>query len=95
MHQFSLGQKVEIDSRFESRHHRVPAYAKGANGVITEICNLAPIPEQIAMIQNPPERVPVYRVKLEQQQLWSDYQGLHSDSLEIEIYQHWLKPIST
>ncbi|MEK9662712.1 MAG: SH3-like domain-containing protein [Alphaproteobacteria bacterium] len=34
----------------------------------------------------------LYRVNFRQDELWSDYDGPSDDTLEIEIYEHWLSP---
>ncbi|CAN0548117.1 unnamed protein product [Laminaria digitata] len=34
----------------------------------------------------------LYRVNFKQGELWSDYDGSADDTLEIEIYEHWMAP---
>ena len=33
---------------------------------------------------------PLYRVRFLQQDLWDDYAGASRDSLDVDVYQHWL-----
>ena len=33
----------------------------------------------------------IYRVRIPQAQLWTDYEGAEWDKLEIEIFEHWLE----
>jgi nitrile hydratase len=35
----------------------------------------------------------LYRVRFAQLELWSDYAGSVGDTLDVEIYQHWLEPV--
>lgn len=88
------GQKVRIDHRQEPRHHRVPHYAMGKVGVITELCSTAALPEEISETNLCGSRVPVYRVRINQRDLWNDYGSYPNDTLEIEIYQHWLELVT-
>ncbi len=91
MPRYQIGQTVLIDDREESRHHRVPDYAKGHCGVVTAICPAAPLPEEISVDRKRTASVPVYRICLDQTRLWHHYQP-DIDSLEIDIHEHWLKP---
>ncbi len=89
---FTPGQRVRIDTRFEERHHRVPAYVKGHAGIIERVCHAVKQPE-LAAYHDPGEPLlPVYRVRLNMDDLWPVYDGPASDTLEIEIYEHWLEP---
>jgi nitrile hydratase len=36
--------------------------------------------------------LPLYRVRFAQQTVWPDYRGPASDTLDVEIYEHWLEP---
>ncbi|MAF00148.1 MAG: hypothetical protein CME00_08410 [Geminicoccus sp.] len=38
---------------------------------------------------SPPQ--PLYRVRFRQAEVWPDYVGPAADTIDIEIYQHWLK----
>lgn len=88
---FAAGDRVRIDARSEARHHRVPAYAKGHVGSVERVCGVYPAPERIAYGHgDSPERL--YRVRLRQADLWPGYGGDPGDTLEIEIFEHWLEP---
>lgn len=92
MGRFVQGDRVRIDARSESRHHRVPAYVKGRVGFIERRCQAYGRPEDLSLgtESGPPEQL--YRVSLRQADLWPDYTGGALDTLEIEIFQHWLEP---
>lgn len=87
---FAPGDRVRIDPRHESRHHRTPAYVKGRVGTVVRTCLPQGAPEQLAYRADAGPARPVYRVRLEQRQLWPDYAGADHDTLEIEIFEHWL-----
>lgn len=88
---FAPGEPVRIAARNPAQHHRVPAYAKGKRGVIERVCGLHGQPEKfIRGDGNPPQRL--YRVRIAQTVLWDDYQGSAHDTLDIEIFEHWLEP---
>jgi len=37
-------------------------------------------------------KAPLYRVRFEQREMWPDYRGPGTDTVDIEIYEHWLEP---
>ena len=89
---FKQGDRVRIDDRFEHRHHRVPAYAKGQVGVIERVCSLEfAQPEEVAYGKAGASYRPVYRVRLRQRALWPDYAGAVHDTLDLEIFENWLE----
>ncbi len=92
MSRFQVGARVRIDDRTEARHHRVPAYVKGHCGEVVRVCRSQEYPETLAAGQLGGREVPVYRVRLRQDELWERYQGAPQDSLDIEIFEHWLEP---
>ncbi len=90
---FKRGDRVRISARRERRHHRVPSYVKGRSGVVERVCAKAfPQPEELAYGKSKTPPQPVYRVRLSQRDLWPDYKGPPNDTLELEIYEHWLEP---
>jgi hypothetical protein len=92
--EFQNGERVCIDDRTESRHHRVPAYAKGHCGEVVRVCEQQCRPEDLASGDVDGPKVVVYRVRLRQVDLWPDYAGAANDCLDIEIYAHWLRRAS-
>jgi nitrile hydratase len=87
---FRIGDRVRIDDRKERKHHRVPAYVKGCVGVIERVCQPHGRPELLAYGDRGARPTPVYRVRIPQRRIWSDYAGRPEDTLEIEIFEHWL-----
>ena len=92
MTRFSAGDRVRISDRREVRHHRVPAYAKGHVGVVERVCAAQGHPETLSLGCDGKPFQTVYRVHIPQTRLWPDYTGSPRDSLEIEIFEHWLEP---
>ena len=93
MAKFKVGEEVLISGRHEAKHHRVPAYVKGQVGTIERVCRPEGQPELLALGESGEPRQTLYRVHLDQTQLWQDYQGPQHDTLEIEIFEHWLEPV--
>lgn len=89
---FQVGQRVRIADRTPPVHHRVPAYVKGKIGLIERVCGLHGEPEKFIRGDGKPAQR-IYRVRISQGDLWSDYGGTERDSLEIEIFEHWLEPV--
>ena len=91
MPRFAAGDRVRISDREELRHHRVPAYVKGRMGVVERVCAAQGQPELLAGGGDGKPFQTVYRVHIPQTALWFEYEGPARDSLEIEIFEHWLE----
>ena len=90
---FKIGDHVEIYQSVPPGHRRTPAYIRGKCGVIERICGSFSNPEERAYgFDGLPKRI-LYRVTFKQVDVWSSYQGSEDDTLELEIFEHWLKPI--
>ncbi len=87
---FSVGQRVRIADRTPPVHHRVPAYANGQIGVIERVCGVHGEPEKFIRGDGKPAQR-LYRVCIEQNDLWENYNGSDRDKLEIDIFEHWLE----
>jgi len=89
---FALGDRVRIVDLGKAGHVRTPFYAREKVGVVDHVCGAFENPEERAYGREGGRRVPLYRVRLMQRDLWPDYEGAPSDSLVLEIYHHWLRP---
>ena len=89
---FARGDRVRIVDLGKPGHVRTPAYARGKTGVIDHCCGRFENPEERAYGRVGRERIPLYRVRLMQRDIWADYAGAAGDSLVLEIYDHWLQP---
>jgi nitrile hydratase subunit beta len=88
---FAPGDRVRIRDLGKPGHVRTPTYVREKIGVVERYCGAFRNPEDLAY-DRPAERVPLYRVRLSQAELWPDYDGGALDTLELEIYDHWLEP---
>ena len=76
-------------------HYRTPFYIRGKRGRISSLCGPSRNPETKAYGGDGLPMVPVYRVLFEQTDVWGTrYVGRRHDRLEIEIYDHWLVPVT-
>lgn len=89
---FAAGDRVRILDLGKRGHVRTPTYVRGNVGTIERFCGLFENPEERAYGREGRERIPLYRVHLRQRELWPRYSGDADDTLEIEIYEHWLMP---
>lgn len=89
---FAAGARVTVRRADPPGHIRTPWYIRGKTGEIERLCGAFPNPEELAYNRpgTPPQ--PLYRVRFRQRELWPDYRGAPGDTIDIEIYQHWLEP---
>ena len=89
---FAPGAKVRVRRAAPPGHIRTPWYIRGKTGEIERLCGAFANPEELAYNRPGLPRQPLYRVRFRQRELWPDYRGAAQDTIEIEIYQHWLEP---
>lgn len=89
---FAVGAKVRVRRALPPGHIRTPWYIRGKTGEIERLCGAFANPEELAYNRPGLPQQPLYRVRFRQREVWPDYQGAPQDSIEIEIYQHWLEP---
>ncbi|MEM8664648.1 MAG: SH3-like domain-containing protein [Pseudomonadota bacterium] len=91
---FAVGDTVRIRDLPITGHQRVPLYVRGAVGVVERVCGPYPNPESLGHGGNGlPVRI-LARVRIPQRDLWADYAGNAADTLDIEIYEHWLERVA-
>lgn len=88
---FQLGERVRILDLGKPGHVRTPLYIRNKIGVIDHVCGDFESPEERAYGRLNGPRIPLYRVRIMQHEIWPDYAGPKQDSLVIEIYSHWLQ----
>ena len=89
---YAPGERVQILDLGKGGHVRTPVYVRGKIGIIDRYCGRFENPEERANGRLARERIPLYRVRLMQRDLWGDYAGAANDTLVLEIYDHWLRP---
>ena len=88
---FEVGDRVRIRNAHPPGHRRTPFYARGKTGMIERYCGEFRNPEELAYGFDGLPRRELYRVRLRQAELWDSYVGPPGDTLDLEIYDHWLE----
>jgi nitrile hydratase subunit beta len=89
---FRTGDTVRVRAAYPPGHIRTPYYIRGKRGVIERLCGDFANPEERAYGRDGlPERA-LYRVRFKQRDVWPDYVGEPEDTVDIEIFEHWLEP---
>jgi nitrile hydratase len=92
---FNVGDTVQVEREdaaiFWLRPHlRTPGYIFGKRGVVERVCGRFPSPELLAFgIEG--QSTMLYRVRFQQRMLWDAYEGSETDSIEVELYEPWLR----
>ena len=89
---FSVGERVRVRKVDAPGHIRTPWYIRGHVGVVERFCGYFKNPEELAYFRPGTPLRALYRVRFAQWQVWPDYQGPREDSVDIDIYEHWLEP---
>jgi hypothetical protein len=87
----AVGERVKVRSLFPPGHLRTPHYIRGKAGVIERVLDEFPNPEACAYGRKDQPGQRLYRVRFLQREVWPDYGGAPGDTLDVEIYQHWLE----
>jgi len=89
---FKPGDAVVVRRAYPPGHVRTPWYIRGHHGTVVHALGPFPNPEELAYNRPGLPAQPLYRVRFRQSQIWPDYVGGAGDTLDVEIYQHWLEP---
>ena len=89
---FAPGDPVRVHRAYPPGHLRTPYYIRGKSGVIERICGSFANAEELAQGRDGLPLRPLYRVRFRQSAVWPDYAGPDRDTVDIEIYEHWLAP---
>jgi len=85
-------QTVRVRDDMPPGHVRTPAYLRGKTGTVERILGPFPNPEQLAYGLKG-EALPLYRVRFEMRDVWGADAENPTDTLEAEIYAHWLSEV--
>src|SRR4051812_23899625 len=88
---FVPGDPVAVRAVYPLGHVRTPYYIRGKRGVIERLCGVYGNPEELAYARPGLPKQPLYRVRFLQRDVWPEYRGAAADTVDIEIYQHWLE----
>ena len=89
---FQPGEKVRVVKTHPPGHRRTPYYVRGKVGEIERVCGAFANPEELAYGFDGLPRKMLYRVRFRQAEVWPDYTGPDADTVDVDIYEHWLRP---
>ena len=92
---FSSGERVHVREVDAPGHIRTPHYIRGKTGVVERFVGFFKNPEELAYGRSGEPRCALYRVRFVQSEVWPDYDGAADDTLDIDLYEHWLQPVKT
>ena len=86
-----MTERVRVKSHMPPGHVRTPAYLRGKTGEIERALGPFNNPEQLAYGLEA-EQKQLLRVRFTMKDLWGDAAENPQDTLDAEIYAHWLEP---
>ncbi len=89
---FTAGNRVAVRRAYPPGHVRTPYYVRGKAGVVERVLAEFPNPEELAYGRSGLPKQWLYRVRFPLTEVWPDYAGPPGDTVDVEIYQHWLEP---
>jgi nitrile hydratase beta subunit-like protein len=94
MTEFAAGTRVRVREDWPPGHIRTPVYVRGKEGVVLRAFGRFLNPESLAVGHDGLPKKTLYEVRFLQKDLWPDYEGPESDTLDMDIYEHWLAKVS-
>jgi nitrile hydratase subunit beta len=88
---FKPGDAVGVRLAIPIGHVRTPFYIRGKTGVVERYCGHFGNPEDRAYARVDGPRLPLYRVRFMQRNVWPKYSGNEDDTVDVEIFQNWLE----
>ena len=89
---FKAGDTVHVRKVDSQGHIRTPHYIRGKSGVVERFVGYFRNPEELAYGRSGEPKRALYRVRFVQKHVWPDYDGGTKDTIDIDIYEHWLHP---
>lgn len=89
---FVEGDVVRVARVHPPGHRRTPYYIRGKQGVIERVCGEFANPEELGYGFDGLPRKRLYRVRFRQADIWETYEGSSDDTVDVDIYEHWLTP---
>lgn len=74
------------------QHIRTPHYVRGLAGTVAEVVGPFRNPEGLAVGEHGLPMQVLYRVRFALPTVWPEYPGADHDTLDLELYEHWLEP---
>ncbi len=89
---YAAGAAVRVAGREHDGHVRTPRYIRGKRGVVESVCGAFGNPEELAYGRRDAGVVALYCVRFAQGDVWPGYAGAAADTIDVELYEHWLEP---
>lgn len=89
---FEVGDRIVVRKAYPIGHCRTPHYLRGSAGIIERYCGAFANPEELAYRREGKPELPLYRVRVALRDLWPNYDGPGLDTVEVEVFEHWLSP---
>jgi nitrile hydratase subunit beta len=90
---FSSGDRVHVREVDAPGHIRTPHYIRGKTGVVERFVGFFRNPEELAYGRSGEPQRALYRVRFVQREVWPDYDGAAGDTVDIDLYEHWLEAV--
>lgn len=91
---YKPGDRVRVADRNPGGHCRTPWYVRGKVGRVVQFYGAFGNPESQAYGGSGLPKQPLYQVKFDQIGVWARYKGPPKDAICVDVFQHWLEPIS-
>jgi hypothetical protein len=88
---FKDGQRVRVREDYPPGHIRTPFYIRGKVGHVVKALGEFRNPERLGLGLDGAPKKTLYQVRFQQADVWPNYNGPVHDSVDIDIYQHWLE----
>lgn len=92
MAEIAPGTAVRVRALQPPGHIRTPHYLRGKTGMVERALGRFGNPEQLAYGLEA-AKVPLFRVRFTMAEVWGDRAERPADTLDAEIYGHWLDPL--
>ncbi len=89
---FREGDRVRVRADDRAGHVRTPAYIRGKSGWVAAAHGEFRNPESLAYGDEGLPKQPLYLVGFRQTDVWPRYPGPPTDTLYVDVYEHWLSP---
>ena len=88
--QLREGDRVVVRDDYPIGHIRTPVYVRGKQGVVVRHFGAFGNPETLAF-GLPSDTRELYKVRFRQRDIWPLYRGPDADTVELDLYEHWLE----
>lgn len=90
MSRFCEGDAVRVRDDYPLGHIRTPVYIRGRQGTVVRDLGEFGNPETLAYCL-PTEKRELYKVRFRQKDVWDSYRGPPDDTVDLDLYEHWLE----